>query len=403
MSISHDGGVVNREQSSGPPRIPCLDGIRAISISLVLIAHLVGTTGFNVPATWEHYLDLGQLGVRVFFVISGYLITTLLLVEHRKYGSISLPQFYFRRTFRIFPAFYVFIFVILIAETVGWVALREHDLLHAITYTSNYHRDRAWEFGHLWSLAVEEQFYLLWPLLFLLFGVRGAIATAAAYMVIAPVVRVVTWQLFPEHLPGVGETFQTVADAIATGCVLAATRSWLGQKPAFAAMQRSALTAVLLVTMIFALDHKKGSISVSYPVGETALNVCIALFIDWCLRNPTGRLGAFLEWRPVVYIGLLSYSLYLWQQPFANRHSDALVASFPLNLVCIAAAALASYYLIEKPSLDWRQRLGRRLPRRTPGPRPDAGPEVADEVAESPAQASSGTARSAASMSSGEL
>jgi peptidoglycan/LPS O-acetylase OafA/YrhL len=211
---------------------------------------------------------------------------------------------------------------------------------------------------------VEEQFYLIWPALFLLGGVRGAIAMAAAYMVIAPVVRVVTWQFFPEQLPGVGETFQTVADAIAAGCVLAAARSWLGQKPAFVTMQRSALTVMFLVAMIFALDYKKGSISFSYPVGETVLNVCIALFIDWCLRNPRSRLGVCLDWRPLAYVGVLSYSLYLWQQPFANRYSDALVASFPFNLICILVMALASYYLVEKPCLRWRQRLGQRLSRR---------------------------------------
>jgi peptidoglycan/LPS O-acetylase OafA/YrhL len=347
-------------------RIPCLDGIRAVAISLVLISHLVGTSGFGVPAAWHRYLDLGQLGVRIFFVVSGYLITTLLLDEHRKYGSVSLLHFYFRRTFRIFPAFYVFVVAIMLADAVGWVSLRENDILHAFTYTTNYHRDRAWELGHLWSLAVEEQFYLLWPMMFLLLGVRGAIAGAAAYLVIAPVVRVVTWQLHPEQLAGVGETFQTVADAIATGCVLAAVRAWLGQKPAFLAMQRSSWTMVLLVLIILVGNHFQGRISISYPVGETALNVSIALCIDWCLRNPSGRLGAFLEWKPVVRVGLLSYSLYLWQQPFTNRDSDALVASFPLNALCIVAAALASYHLVEKPFLSWRQRLDGMLPRRQP-------------------------------------
>ena len=359
-------GIESVESRGQAARIPCLDGIRAVAISLVLISHLVGTSGLEAPAGWHRYLDFGQLGVRIFFVVSGYLITTLLLEEHRKYGSISLLHFYFRRTFRIFPAFYVFVVAIMLADALGWVSLRENDILHAFTYTTNYHRDRAWELGHLWSLAVEEQFYLLWPMMFLLLGVRGAIAGAAAYMVIAPVVRVLTWQLHPEQLAGVGETFQTVADAIATGCVLATARSWLGQKPAFLALQRSSWTLVFLALIILVANHFQGSITISFPVGETAMNVSIALCIDWCLRNPSSRLGAFLDWKPVVHVGLLSYSLYLWQQPFTNRDSDALVASFPLNLLCIVAAALASYHLIEKPFLSWRQRLEGRLPRRQP-------------------------------------
>lgn len=347
-------------------RIPCLDGIRAMAISLVLFSHLVGASGLEVPESWHRFLDVGQLGVRVFFVVSGYLITTLLLEEHRRYGTVSLTHFYFRRTFRIFPAFYVFVVALMLADALGWVALHDGDVLHALTYTTNYHRDRSWELGHLWSLAVEEQFYLLWPLMFLLLGVRGAIAMAAAYLVIAPVVRVVTWQLYPEQLPGIGETFQTVADAIATGCVLATARAWLAERPAFLALQRSPWTVVSLVLLIFVINHHAGSITISYPVGETALNVCIALFIDWCLRNPSSRLGAFLEWRPIAYVGVLSYSLYLWQQPFTNRERDALVTSFPINLLCIVVAALASYHLIEKPFLAWRQRLEGLLPRRQP-------------------------------------
>jgi peptidoglycan/LPS O-acetylase OafA/YrhL len=366
MTGAVSGREHNENKAHAAPRIPCLDGIRAVAISLVLISHLVGTHGLEVPAGLARYLNLGHLGVRIFFVVSGYLITTLLLEEHRKYGSISLPRFYFRRTFRIFPAFYVFVLGILAADALGWVSLHDNDILHAVTYTTNYHRDRAWELGHLWSLAVEEQFYLLWPMMFLLLGVRGAIAGAAAYMVIAPAVRVLTWQLAPEQLPGIGETFQTVADTLATGCVLAAVRAWLGQKPAFLAMQRSPWTLAFLVLVILVGNHFKGSISISYPVGETVLNISIALCIDWCLRNPSGRLAAFLDWKPLVHVGVLSYSLYLWQQPFANRDSGALVTSFPLNVLCIVAAALASYHLVEKPFLAWRQRLESKLPRRQP-------------------------------------
>lgn len=350
---------------AAPARIPGLDGIRALSISMVLVAHAASTRFLELSESTRQYVNLGHLGVRVFFVISGFLITSLLLAERQKYGSVSLLQFYFRRTFRIFPAFYAFVAVMVVAEAIGWISLHHGDVWHAITYTTNYHHDRAWAFGHLWSLAVEEQFYLLWPALFLLFGVRGAIGIAAAYVVVAPVVRVLTWHYMPEHRAGIGESFQTVADAIATGCVLAYIRPWLDKNPRFVSMQSRGVTVIVLVAVIYALNFKRASISFSYPVGETLINVCIALFIDWCVRNPTGRLGTFLNWRPMVFVGLLSYSLYLWQQPFLNASSDALATSFPVNLALVFVAALASYYLVESPFLRWRSYIDKRwMPRR---------------------------------------
>ena len=112
-------------------RVPGLDGLRAISILLVLCGHLDGTSGFyNNPAFWNHIGDIANLGVRVFFVISGYIITLLLLRETEKTGTISLKQFYIRRTLRIFPASYFFILVIALAYRFGVFALHPGDLLH---------------------------------------------------------------------------------------------------------------------------------------------------------------------------------------------------------------------------------------------------------------------------------
>ncbi len=341
-------------------RIPCLDGIRAISITLVLLAHFIGTVGHDVPKWILPFTQMGNLGVRIFFIISGFLITTLLISEYKKTGTISLLKFYFNRTFRIFPAFYAFIFAILIASAVGFISLREGDLLHAVTYTTNYHHDRAWELGHLWSLAVEEQFYLLWPAIFLFFGMRGALRVSIAYIMIGPVVRVLTWKYFPDDRIGIGESFQTVADSIATGCVFAFIKTKLGENRLFTRIQSRGITIIGLIVLIITLDHFKGSISIMYPIGETVLNLSIVLFIDWCLRNSTGYLGQFLETRPLVFVGVLSYSLYLWQQPFLNRHSNAFVTNAPINLVFVFLYAILSYYLVEKPLLRLRDVMGKK-------------------------------------------
>ena len=137
-------------------RIPSLDGLRAISITLVVLSHLV---------KWKHVsLDVvgsyGALGVHVFFVLSGYLITNLLLREYDRSSTISLREFYIRRAFRIFPAAFVFLGVVVVLY---WHQMRWFHVAAAVFYVANMDLTRPWIFGHLWSLSIEEQFYLLWP------------------------------------------------------------------------------------------------------------------------------------------------------------------------------------------------------------------------------------------------
>src|ERR1051325_5608649 len=121
--------------------IPGLDGLRALSIGFVLISHLTGTAGF------PHVLflgDLGNFGVRIFFIISGFLITDILLKEWRKNGKIALPRFYFRRILRLFPACYVFMAAVAFLAAKHWTHLERWDMLFGATYTMNYHETRGW-------------------------------------------------------------------------------------------------------------------------------------------------------------------------------------------------------------------------------------------------------------------
>ena len=139
-------------------RIPSLDGLRAISITLVLVAHLAGTRNFPLSEATGNFWGLGEFGVRVFFVISGFLITGLLMQELAQEGRIRLGRFYLRRTLRIFPPYYTLLAALGLASVFGAVTLAPHDLLHGATYTSNYYLGRSWFLGHSWSLSVEEQF-----------------------------------------------------------------------------------------------------------------------------------------------------------------------------------------------------------------------------------------------------
>jgi peptidoglycan/LPS O-acetylase OafA/YrhL len=340
-------------------RIPALDGLRAISIALVLFSHLSGTRGFPIQHLFERLGDLGHFGVRVFFVISGFLITQLLVAELRRTGTVSMKKFYLRRTLRIFPAMYALLLIILVAERLGWLQLAPYDALCALTYTMNYHHARSWWLGHLWSLSVEEQFYLIWPLLLSLVGVRRGVWAVVGMIAAAPLVRIGTWYLLPASRVGIGESFGTVADALAVGCLLSLLREQLDTSARYQRYIRSPLF-VLVPIAAFVANYLAPHARQNMLVGETVMNVGIGLTIDRCVRLADGRIGRMLDWSPLAYVGTLSYSLYLWQQPFLDRASTLPIHAFPLNLALAIGAALLSHYLVEKPFLRLRLRLERR-------------------------------------------
>ncbi len=343
-------------------RIPSLDGIRAISILMVLYGHLCGTSHFpvSIPQYGRWFGDVAHLGVLVFFVISGFLITSLLMREREKTGRISLKRFYLRRVLRIFPAFYAFIAVLAIATMVGALHLVGRDFAFALTYTINIAPTRAWPTGHLWSLAVEEQFYLLWPLALLMLRGRRALFVALAAIFIGPLVRVAIrewiFHVDPHALAGMMTSFPAMFDYLATGCALALLRPWLLTRGWYLHLTASRwlVFAIPLVLLI----NRAGSHTTAILLSPL-MNLCIALLIEASTRHAGSPAGRFLNWRPVVFVGVLSYSLYLWQPLFFNRHSGAWIDAFPQNLLFAFLAALASWFLIERPFVGLRRRLRR--------------------------------------------
>jgi peptidoglycan/LPS O-acetylase OafA/YrhL len=346
--------------------IPSLDGLRAVSISLVILSHVV--IGFaasrnlrGIRAAALSLLELGHLGVTVFFVISGFLITTLLLRGRR----INLPEFYFRRTLRIFPPYYFYLLVILALTLAGAFEISKGSLLAAFTYTTNYFTHLAtrdyWYVAHGWSLAVEEQFYLLWPATLLLLGRKRAPWAIGFVLLSCPLIRL-AYKLHDPSISTEFYTFETVADSLASGCLLAVCRARLHERGDYQkALQSSVLG--LAAPCIAVLSHWLGKFPILLPsplfvgIGITVQNLCIAFCLDWCVTNHEGRAGRVLNSRPFVFVGVTSYSLYLWQQPFLNPSWNVHVF---LKLILVTAAALGSYYLIEKPALRLRRYLETR-------------------------------------------
>jgi len=203
---------------------------------------------------------------------------------------------------------------------------------------------------------------------------------AVVVVLLAPALRI-AMAGSPSLRAGIGETFPTVADALATGCVLAGIRPWLARSARWA--QFFASPAFWLAPIAVALAARNPSAKLDWLVGQTVMNVGLALIVEKTIRTPGDWLGRVLNARPLVVIGTLSYSLYLWQQLFLNRHGSADAQRFPINLVGVAAAALASFYLVERPFLRLRVRLERwsrsRRPRRLAVDRGDAGMSIASD------------------------
>lgn len=326
---------------------------------MVLLGHLAGTRGFPLSAAAGNRTAVAAIGVHVFFVISGFLITGLLLAELSATDRIRLRRFYFRRTLRIFPPYYVLIASLVLAQSLGFLLLAPGDVIHAVTHTSNYDAGRSWLIGHTWSLGVEEQFYLLWPACLGLLGARRGLIAAALVVVCTPVIRLAELHLFPAYVDGIGARFETVADAIAIGCVLACARDWLHRQAVY--MRFLASPAFLVVpAAIFAGSMTGQHPHVAYAIGFPLANIASALAVDWAVTYPERLVGRALNSRPLVFIGVISYSLYLWQQPFINRDSQAAWTAFPLNIFLAFTLAVMSYYIVERPSLAIRKLIERR-------------------------------------------
>jgi peptidoglycan/LPS O-acetylase OafA/YrhL len=344
--------------------IPSLDGMRAISILLVIVAHTSQNFSRWIPIPLSSYLLFAHTGVSVFFVISGFLITSLLLKEFHATGTIALKRFYLRRAFRIFPPFYLYLGIIFVLVLVGVFHTPLRAFFFAATYTSNYYLGPGSGFKglqHLWSLSVEEQFYLLWPAALLLLGKRRAVYLAWFLVLVSPLSRAITYVLLaPPHRAMVDRMFHSSIDTIMFGCLLAL----LWQNDRFTRLQRTWVRGWVVtgaVFFLFVLDpllqlHFAGGYDLL--VGMTLEGVSICLITLYVVKRPETFPGRILNTTVLRHIGVISYSLYLWQSIFTVEAGQF----FPLDLVAILACAELSYWAVERPSLRLRERLGQRRP-----------------------------------------
>ena len=351
--------------------IPSLDGMRAISILLVVIAHSSLNFSRWIKLPLGTYLLFAHLGVSVFFVISGFLITGLLLKEWDATGTIRLKRFYLRRAFRIFPPFYLYLAIILVLVLAGVFHTPLRAFFFAAIYCTDYYFGPGAGFvglQHTWSLSVEEQFYLLWPAALRLLGKRKAAYLAGVLILISPFFRGVSYMILePQHRAMINRMFHSSMDTIMFGCLLALlwkndrfqrllpilTSSWL--------MAGSVFFLVLLNPLLE--SHFYGRYSLLF--GMTLEGITISLITLFVVKRPDTLPGRVLNTPVLRHIGVISYSLYLWQSILTAGAGRF----FPFNLVAILVCAELSYWAVERPS----QRLRDRLWTKTGGGQPEKG------------------------------
>ncbi len=339
-------------------RIPTLDGWRAIAILSVVIHHL-GTAFYASESEYfaRSWTVSGAFGVDVFFGLSGLLITKLLLDEWRSSGAVSLRGFYIRRGFRILPPYLLFLAGVTIAGL--WHSGRE--AAGALLFFRNYVPDAAvgrWT-QHLWSLAVEEHFYFLWPGLLVLCGLKRG-KTVAVWLALG----IGAWRMF-EPQTNLGQIldvqphFRTDLrlDALLWGCVAAFLLDDQREREKFARQFRFAAWAGCAILAA-------GSIAYYSLITSMWLAVLIPMLLVGTVLHPQWRISRLLDSKPLAWVGRISYSLYLWQQVFlwpGWEHPQHFWLRWPWNVIPAFAVATASYQFIEKPLL----RIGRKLAART--------------------------------------
>ena len=365
---------------AAPPRPclgtrPALDGLRGAAVLAVLSGH-VGQ--FVLPGHDFWPMQGGFLGVDVFLVLSGFLITALLLAEVDRTGGIRMRRFFGRRATRLLPALLVllaahWVYILIIGASVE-SELRATVL--ALTFTSNWEATMGLQAGaeipldltHLWTLAVEGQFYLVWPVVLLALtwawsSPHRLLAVIGCLIVGVAVVRAVSFAVASDWSL-VYTRFDTRLDSLLVGALLAVL--WTrGHLPA--GRWRTVGAAVGCVLLGVAFMAFEPVTDILYYGGFTVVAVAAALVIAAALHEE-GRVAGVLGWRPLRAIGLASYSLYLWHLPVFIWAVSAVDDQGPLRLVVAlgvtAVLATASYLLVERPVMARRGRLRPSTPAR---------------------------------------
>ena len=337
--------------------IPSLYGLRAISVLLVVVYHLQNArNAISFPAFIEPAY-FGHFGVNTFFVISGFLITSLLMQESEQRGQISISRFYTRRILRIFPAYYFLLLVYFFLQLAGLIYLDRSDWFFSLTLLKQFNNPGGIT-GHLWTISAEEIFYLFFPLIFTWLYPRNKslLNYLLIFVVLAavPASRMLIHNFFPTYPFNVFVR----GDALAIGCLLALNYE---KVKAISRSYRTVFMSLLLMELSYLVLKETSTPGPAQILtgssGWSLLdNIAIAILLVISIEQRTSFWFRFLNSKVLVFIGTISYSIYLWQQIFTSQLELGIFNQLPYSLIFLFLASVLSYRLIEKPFLDMRKR-----------------------------------------------
>jgi peptidoglycan/LPS O-acetylase OafA/YrhL len=342
---------------------PALDGLRGISILAVI--------GFNSHLSW---LRGGFVGVDVFFVLSGFLITALLVQEHSRISRIRIKDFYMRRAVRLLPALFVLIlFCIayaLLFQAPESASVTLKGVLYTLFYVANWAQippspPGIGALSHAWSLSVEEQFYIVWPLVLLVLlklKIRGLVfAVLTIFIATSIFLNVWFWHTGVPHLRMYFGT-DTRANEILIGCVVALLLCWGVLKDTERLKWILHAASILCVgTLFISFISYRHNEAFVYNGGFVLISAATGLLIIDVLLFPS-IISRCLEFAPLVWIGKVSYGLYLWHFPVfevSRKLLEGRIDPVPhqvVGFITTLLVAAASYYLLEQPLLRLKRR-----------------------------------------------
>ena len=353
-----------RDVAGTTGRILGFDGLRAIAVALVVLSHAGLVEGGEWERSGAARVFNAQVGVQIFFVLSGLLITHLMLAEHARTGRVDLSRFYLRRVLRIFPVYYAAIALSFALSVAGIYRIYPQAFGAAIAYVMNF---ASWDymeatFSHFWSLAVEEHFYFLWPVVVVL--ARGR-ALASGICAAAAILMMTLWLAYPptfvlELAPShaVGRWTIPAAMPILVGC-LAACLMWRRTLP-------PAVASTLGIAGLFAflLPVTPSALGFVPEWGRSLLSsAAIAAMIAFVVASPFSLAVRVLELRPLAYLGTISYGIYIWQGILTGNGPYRQRPGWPpeplIGAALAVVVAVLSYHFFEEPILRYKDRLGR--------------------------------------------
>ena len=345
------------------------DGLRGIAVLIVFVAHM----NVILPIPQLLVVPGATVSLDSFFVLSGFLITTLLLNEQARRGGVSIGNFYGRRVLRLLPALYVVVAAVALFAwaTHTWMPTEKASIVSVVFYYANYYSATAASifspklasgYQHLWSLSFEEQFYLIWPwatigLLTIRMRLRTVVAILLSLIVLVGIHRGISYES-GAHWWSLFQRTDTRADSILWGCLFA--HIWVRRREPVRGVWIAAWLAVAFLLVCLPLASQDSTFL--YLGGFDAIDVaCLIVIIAILDGNWAGN--RFFNLRPIVALGLVSYGFYLWHLPvfFAIRFYDPHWNDAVRVIVAVAATlalTLASWFLLEKPLMRWRKRLG---------------------------------------------